>query len=461
MGSHKKKGSFKTIVFLVTAIILIVGGVLVFSLMPSFKISQKRVTVEAGSKFSALSYIESTRNLSKKDIKISQNVDTTKIGKYTVKYTYNSIKKELIVKVCDTVSPKISAKENLTFDLGAEITPEMLISVKDKTECSLKFKNENEDFSKIGNYTVTVIATDEGKNSSKANVSFTVADPDKTPPVISGAEKISLNIGTAFDAKKGVTVKDDFDPAPTLEIDENGLNTKKAGDYTVIYTATDKSGNKVTVKRAVTIKNPEAQKPTNQTAKPVSTPTTKFKFDVTGVKNQPYLVAVNRARCTITVYKKDANGNYTVPYKAFACSVGKADNKNHVTPLGRYNTSKTDRYVWHRMVDNSYGRYAIRIVGQIMFHSVCYHKSGDISTLEYEEYNKLGSPASLGCIRLCVRDIKWIYDNCGVGFPTVIYDDYSSAGPLGKPSSIKIDVNDKTKRGYDPTDWSPASPWNK
>lgn len=36
----------------------------------------------------------------------------------------------------------------------------------------------------------------------------------------------------------------------------------------------------------------------------------------------PYLIRVNRQQNIVTVYSKDANGDYTVPYKAMACSVG-------------------------------------------------------------------------------------------------------------------------------------------
>ena len=35
--------------------------------------------------------------------------------------------------------------------------------------------------------------------------------------------------------------------------------------------------------------------------------------------------------------------------------------------------------------------------------------------LEDGQYNKLGDYASLGCVRMCVRDVKWIYDNCPSG----------------------------------------------
>ncbi len=167
----------------------------------------------------------------------------------------------------------------------------------------------------------------------------------------------------------------------------------------------------------------------------------------------PYLVKVNRVLNCVTVYTKDSNGKFTVPYKSMACSTGKYINN---TPLGTFKVSS--RYTWRLMVDGTHSQYATRFYGGILFHSVpCYspHKN----QLEYEEFNKLGSPASLGCVRLNVQDAKWIYDNCPYGTTVIVYDDETSPGPLGKPSVIKI-PEDSPYRGWDPTDPDSSNPWN-
>lgn len=167
----------------------------------------------------------------------------------------------------------------------------------------------------------------------------------------------------------------------------------------------------------------------------------------------PYLIKVNRLLNCVTVYTQDADGEYTVPYKAMACSTGK-DISN--TPVGIFKTS--NKYTWRLMVDGTHSQYATRVYGGILFHSVpCYSPEKD--QLEYEEFNKLGYPASLGCIRLTVQDSKWIYDNCPSGTTVIIYDDATSPGPLGKPQVIKIPEN-SPYRGWDPTDPDPANPWN-
>ena len=162
--------------------------------------------------------------------------------------------------------------------------------------------------------------------------------------------------------------------------------------------------------------------------------------------------AAPTATQTVTVYEKDDEGNYTVPFKSMICSTGRD------TPVGFFHT--TDQYDWRALVGGVYGQYATRIspTEGILFHSVPYY-SAEKDQLETEEFNKLGTPASLGCVRLQIEDCKWIYDECPSGSPVVIYDGDESTDPLGNPGFTPIDVN-SPNAGWDPTDPDPANPWN-
>lgn len=164
-----------------------------------------------------------------------------------------------------------------------------------------------------------------------------------------------------------------------------------------------------------------------------------------------YYVIVNYSSNVVTVYEKDAEGNYTVPVKAMVCSTGSA------TPRGGVYKLTRSRYRWRALFGNVYGQYAVPIVGNILFHSVPYTTNGDPSSLEYWEYDKLGTTASAGCIRLTVADAIWIYSNCGTG--TQVEFSASVANPLGKPSARKISGYTDL-RGYDPTDPISSNPWN-
>lgn len=162
-----------------------------------------------------------------------------------------------------------------------------------------------------------------------------------------------------------------------------------------------------------------------------------------------YIIKVNRKKSVITVYERQSQGKYKA-MKAMACSPG------YATPLGTYYIPA--KYRWQLLDGNVWGQYCSRIKTGILFHSVWYYER-DPSTLCNREYNKLGTIASHGCVRLNVQDCKWIYDNCPVGTKVVIYDS-NDPGPLGKPETIKITSG--TKMGYDPTDiWSKNNPYNK
>ena len=89
--------------------------------------------------------------------------------------------------------------------------------------------------------------------------------------------------------------------------------------------------------------------------------------------------------------------------------------------------------------------------GGIFVHSVACGQANSYN-LPAVEYNKLGSPASHGCIRTCVADAKWVYENCN-GAPISIIDgkykaDDAMKGPLGKKALTPL----RGAANFDPTD---------
>jgi lipoprotein-anchoring transpeptidase ErfK/SrfK len=166
-----------------------------------------------------------------------------------------------------------------------------------------------------------------------------------------------------------------------------------------------------------------------------------------------YFIRVNYGQNVVTIYVKDTNGEYSIPYKAMVCSTGKATPRSgtYTIPSGTYS-----RGTWGMMIGNVWAQYFTRIKGSILFHSVPYTERNKWS-LEYWEYDKLGTAASAGCIRLTVQDAKWIYNNCPAGTQVEFYTD-SNPGPLGKPTAQKISEEEPV-RGWDPTDPDPTNPW--
>ena len=168
-----------------------------------------------------------------------------------------------------------------------------------------------------------------------------------------------------------------------------------------------------------------------------------------GAPKGQYELYVNLEQNIVTVYELTESGEY-VPIKAFICSVG------DYTPEGTYGTMV--KYEWRPLFGDSYGQYATRITGNILFHSVPYFKP-DKSMLMYDAYNELGETVSQGCVRLTVEDAKWIYDNCEIGTTVKMY---SSSEPetFEKPVAMKIDVENVKLRGWDPTDPDELNPWH-
>ncbi len=172
-----------------------------------------------------------------------------------------------------------------------------------------------------------------------------------------------------------------------------------------------------------------------------------------------YSVRVNTALNVTTLYDGDGNA-----VKAFACSTGRRD--GHETPEGTFYMGEwiiLPDNEWCYMADGTEGLYAYRIIdgvyNDIMFHSVPYFET-DHGTLETEEYNKLGDYASMGCIRMCCGDVRWLGEHLATGAEVVIYYDENEQLPLEKPVPYKIPTDIPEISGWDPTDPVSANPWH-
>ena len=354
------------------------------------------------------------------------------------------------------------------------------------------------DTSKLGTYNVTFTLSQETGygDTVTRDIQKTYTVADNTPPVIElKEEKVSVEYGKTYDPKSNIqSVADPIEGALSFNIDSS-IDTKKAGDYTVTVSAKDEQGNEASKSFTVTVLPGETSSETSsvtessstvsetsatssvtetssasqtetsstsstsQTSSTTSSVNTSESTGASVSDGYTYAVYVNKAANTVTIYKKDDSGQYTIPYKAMVCSTGPA------TPTGTYytyddpsNSRWSPYYPWWPLYGGVYGMYAYGITGDILFHSVPYY-SADPSDLEWEEYNKLGTSASMGCVRLAVKDVLWIFQNCPKGTMVVFYDDASNPGPLGKPEPIHIDP-DSPNRGWDPTDPNPNNPWN-
>ncbi len=126
-------------------------------------------------------------------------------------------------------------------------------------------------------------------------------------------------------------------------------------------------------------------------------------------KERGYRIEVSTGEQQLSVYY---NGNL---HKTFTVSTG----VNTSTPLGHFIIQ--NRGAW--FFSEKYQQGAMWWVsfkdwGVYLFHSVPMDRQKNIIQ---EEAEKLGSPASHGCVRLQVEQAKWIYENIPEGTPVHIY----------------------------------------
>lgn len=155
-----------------------------------------------------------------------------------------------------------------------------------------------------------------------------------------------------------------------------------------------------------------------------------------------YIIKVNKDMKCMTVYTKDGDNGYIIPFKVFLVTIGSA------TPTGEYKTYEAHR--WKYMHDEIYVQFLMRYKANgFCIHSIIYEGAPDSHHLLAATYNQLGKNQSDGCIRLLSGDAAWLYNNCGEGTPVEIYNNAWVTGPYDRPAiekGIPMDQN------YDPTD---------
>lgn len=134
---------------------------------------------------------------------------------------------------------------------------------------------------------------------------------------------------------------------------------------------------------------------------------------------KPYLLKVSTEKQRVYAYAwSEEDAAYTKLVRTMVCSTGLADTP---TPKGTFTSTTAPVVRWGYFPKyDVWAQYLYRIQGPYLFHSVLYDEA-DESTVRWGSVNKLGSPASHGCIRLDVPDAKWIYNNCPAGTTVQVY----------------------------------------
>lgn len=191
---------------------------------------------------------------------------------------------------------------------------------------------------------------------------------------------------------------------------------------------------------------------------PAYTPTDPPKSD-----GEKLLVVYLGSQCVVGY--EGENGDWK-ELRVMICSTGR---QKHETPVGTYRI--TDRYQYKMLgtTDEShcYGFWASRFKTHHLFHSVPinYEAGRDQEKAHrmcsMHKYEKLGTVASDGCVRLTVADAKWIYEFSETGRVTVKVVKDKGPTPEKPPAVIwEEPYTDKNGYGWDPTDPDPRNPYH-
>lgn len=122
-----------------------------------------------------------------------------------------------------------------------------------------------------------------------------------------------------------------------------------------------------------------------------------------------YQVVVNEYWQFATVYVRDENGEYTVPYRYMVTTTG-----SRSTPTVKGTFSMGSKYVRFGLFScGVWGQYWRQITRAFYCHSMLYSRHNPNSYTS--SYNKLGTRASHGCVRMMVPDARWVYYNIAPG----------------------------------------------
>ena len=179
MNRREKRKKFKYFIIIIIAIILIAGAsVLSYYLHKNIQLKlngDKEIKLSCNENYQELG---ATINLFTKDdsekIEISSNVDTSKVGKYQVTYTYkyNVIRRKIVrnITVLDDEAPKITLKGNSEMHItsGTKYTdPGYDIEDNCDNVDDLEVLVEGTVEDKIGTYEITYTAKDKNGNETK------------------------------------------------------------------------------------------------------------------------------------------------------------------------------------------------------------------------------------------------------------------------------------------------------
>ena len=214
------------------------------------------VTINAGQAFNLMDSVKAVDvNGNTVNVSVSSdkelNLDTEQNTTYVITYSATDSRgrkteKTINLTVKGNKAPVIEGVKNHTLKVGDSFDPKAGVTVTDEDKNIELVVESNVNTNIPGVYKVIYKATDSG-NKTTIVESSVVVNPKMTTlnkiPVINAQDRI-VQLGEKFDPLEGVTATDeeDGDLTKSIKVIRNDVNTDVAGDYTVVFSVTDKQG---------------------------------------------------------------------------------------------------------------------------------------------------------------------------------------------------------------------------
>ena len=241
---ERNKIAAKSLIGLLIAALFLMGAYMLYKRYLISKIISE-ATIEAGSPIDVSLFTAEQFDESGFITDVS-GIDTTIPASYGLKVRGTDhrieVSRDVILNIVDTTAPFATPVPQTVYIDELPAPEDTVTGITDLSAVTVEYANIMPDLLMSGEYDVQVKLTDSYGNESIIDVPFTVID-DHTAPVIEGAEDFEAFIGEAISYLDGVSVTDDYDQNPVIEVDTSGVNVTEEGYYPVTYTATDEHGN--------------------------------------------------------------------------------------------------------------------------------------------------------------------------------------------------------------------------
>ena len=189
-------------------------------------------------------------------LKISNNIDSKKIGNYEVTYevTFNKRKtiKKRKVKVLDKIAPTITlnGENKVTLCPGKPYTEEGYVAT-DNIDGDITSKVTTLKYKNFLYYQVL----DKSYNIAKVKREIINIDNEKPTITLNGNSLETVLLNSSY-KDPGVNVTDNCDQDIETKVKVNGsVDVSKVGEYTITYEVSDSSNNTSTISRLVKVVN--------------------------------------------------------------------------------------------------------------------------------------------------------------------------------------------------------------